>query len=106
MTAVGLGESEARALVAALVARSPYRKGLTPLIDDIVRIGLANRQVSAALAAVAARSRVATTGAVTKAELGAEGATLNTFLEHIYFASPGFLASVGEWPVGVMPDGR
>ncbi|MDQ0317623.1 hypothetical protein [Amorphus orientalis] len=106
MTARDLTEADARPILAALVARSPYRAGLEPMMDDIVRIALANTQLREALARVASRSGVATTGRVTNAELGSDRKLLAVYLEHVFFASPGFLASVGEWPVGRMPDAR
>ncbi|MEW5422899.1 hypothetical protein [Amorphus sp. 3PC139-8] len=100
-----ISEERAEALLEAIVARSPYRRGLQPHLVDITRIALANAQLRTALCAIAARSRVATTGVVTKRELGAEGATLHAFLEHVFFASPGFLSTVGEWPIKGAPDG-
>jgi hypothetical protein len=85
-------------LVAALVARSPYRDVLTPMLSDITRIALANVQLSAALADIARRSDFARTGILRRSDLGA--APLSAFLEQVYFSSPAFLKSVGEWPVG------
>ncbi len=87
-------------LVAALVARSPYRDVLTPMLPDITRIALANAQLSAALADIAQRSEVAITGVLHRSDLGARSAPLSAFLEQVYFSSPAFLKSVGEWPVG------
>ena len=87
-------------LVAALVARSPYRDGLTPMLSDITRIALANVQLSAALADIARRSDFARTGILRRSDLGAGAAPLSAFLEQVYFSSPTFLKSVGEWPVG------
>ncbi|MDU0342895.1 hypothetical protein [Bosea rubneri] len=91
-------------LVAALIALSPYRVVLMPMLADITRIGRANRQISAALAAVELRADFAHTGRLRRSDLGPERTALLGFLEYIRFASPDFLRSVGEWPVGGMRD--
>lgn len=95
-----LDGAEAQALVAALVALSPYREALAPLLGEITRIALSNQQVGAALVAVEQRSGFRQAGRLSRAELGAEKAVLLSFLEHVRFASPDFLRSVGEWPPG------
>ncbi|GGF75215.1 hypothetical protein GCM10007301_38850 [Azorhizobium oxalatiphilum] len=87
-------------LVSALVARSPYRSALTPLLHDITRIALANVQLRAALADIALRSDFSRTNTLRRCDLGAAAAPITAFLEQVYFSSPGFLKSVGEWPVG------
>lgn len=94
-TAMDLG-----GLVAALVARSPYRDVLTPMLSDITRIARANTQLSAALADIARRSDFARTGVLRRSDLAAGAAPLSAFFEQVYFSSPAFLTSVGEWPVG------
>lgn len=98
--AQGLDARQALALVAAVIGLSPYRKVLTPLLGEITRIAFGNRQIGAALAAVAQRSDFRHSGRLRRTQLGAEKAALLAFLEHIRFASPDFLGSVGEWPLG------
>jgi SP family galactose:H+ symporter-like MFS transporter len=92
--------AERDALVAALIELSPYRAALRPLEADIARIARANRQIGAALAAIEARTDFGRTGRLRRADLGPECTALLGFLEYIRFASPDFLRSVGEWPVG------
>ncbi|KAB0266799.1 hypothetical protein [Microvirga brassicacearum] len=91
---------DAEDLMRAIIAFGPYRAVLIPLCDEIARIGLGNRQIHAALHTVAERSGFAATGRLRRADLGPEAAPLRAFLEHIRFASPAFLRSVGEWPLG------
>lgn len=91
-------------LVTALIGLSPYRAVLLPLRSDIARIARANRQIGTALAAVELRADFAHTGRLRRADLGPERTALLGFLEYIRFASPDFLRSVGEWPVGGMRD--
>ncbi|MBN8945148.1 MAG: hypothetical protein J0H01_36940 [Rhizobiales bacterium] len=91
---------DAEALLRAIIGFSPYRRVLAPLHGDIVRVALANRQISSALAAVIGRSGFTAGATLRRQELGAEARIFAAFLEHIYFASPPFLKSVGEWPVG------
>lgn len=91
--AVTPGVAEARALVAALIELSPYRRGLRPIVAETTRAALVCDQVRAALGRVAAR---AGSGPPGRAALGADRALLLGFLEHVYFASPAFLASVGR----------
>jgi len=55
---------------------------------------------------VSERSDFAATGVLAKRDLGPQRATLLSFLEYIYFASPGFLNSVGEGALGGSTDGR
>jgi len=95
---VKLTDDVGAALVAAIVARSPYRRALTPMIGEITRIALANNQIRAALADVAIRSNFEATRTLGRRDLGPQRATLMSFLEYVYFASPAFLASVGEGP--------
>lgn len=90
-----MSPDEARKLVAALVEFSPYRRGLRPIVADITRAALVCDQIRAALGRVAQR---AGGGALQRAALAEDRALLLTFLEHVFFASPGFLASVGEGP--------
>lgn len=91
---------DAEALLRAIIGFSPYRRVLAPLEADITRIALANRQVSSALAAVIERSGFTAGASLRRGDLGPEARIFAAFLEHIHFASPPFLKSVGEWPVG------
>lgn len=93
---------DAEKLVAALIALSPYRAVLQPLLPDIARIARGNRQIRTALAAVEQRADFSRTQRLRRADLGPDKGTLFTFLEYIRFASPDFLGSVGEWPMGAM----
>tara|TARA_R110002020_G_scaffold27552_20_gene88874 strand:- start:225 stop:542 length:318 start_codon:yes stop_codon:yes gene_type:complete len=103
---VKLTDEEGGALMAAIVAHSPYRRSLLPMLPRITRIALANNQIRAALAAVSERSSFGATGVLAKRDLGPERPTLMAFLEYIYFASPSFLSSVGEADLGGSNDGR
>lgn len=103
---VKLTDEQGGALMSAVVAHSPYRRALTPMLPEITRIALANNQIRAALAAVSERSGFAATGVLSRRDLGMERATLMAFLEYIYFASPSFLRSVGEEGLGGSTDGR
>lgn len=88
-----------RELVAALIPLSPYRQGLLALSEQIVQVAHDNRQVRTALREVQARRRVGEAvgvPALSHADLGPQRIVLLRFLEHVYFASPVFLASVGE----------
>ncbi|MFG1295114.1 hypothetical protein [Xanthobacter variabilis] len=90
---------DARRLMAALVELSPYRRPLRPLLGDLTRIALANHQLHAALEGLS--TRLPAGGAkLTRADLGADAPLFADFLEYMRFASPAFLASVGEWPIG------
>ncbi len=93
----GEPHSPAAKLMREIIRLSPYRKGLGPLAEDIVRIALANRQISEALLRAVSRNAASVTGP-TRRQLGPDAALFMSFLEHVYYASPGFLASVGEGP--------
>lgn len=80
------------ALIAALVEMSPYRRGLRPLVAQIAQAAQVCDQVRDAVARIAGR---AGGGAPTRAALGEDRALVMAFLEHIFFASPAFLAGVG-----------
>lgn len=84
----------------AVIGLGPYAGVLLPQLADISRIARGNHQVQRALQRVAVRAEFVHTGRLRRADLGADLPTLAAFLEHIRFASPDFLASVGEWPVG------
>lgn len=99
-TAAIMQRQDAEALLQAIIGFSPYRRVLAPLQADITRIALANRQISSALAAVVGRTGFTAGASLRRADLEPEARTFAAFLEHIHFASPPFLKSVGEWPVG------
>jgi sugar porter (SP) family MFS transporter len=88
------------ALVDALIVLSPYRSSLQPMAADIARIARDNRQIRAALHVVSVRCDFGRSGRLRRADLGAEADALLSFLDHIYYASPKFLGSVKEWPLG------
>lgn len=88
------------ALVDALILLSPYRSSLQPMAADIARIAHDNRQIRAALHVVSERCDFGGSGRLRRADLGAEADALFSFLDHIYYASPKFLGSVKEWPLG------
>ena len=94
------GEHETAALIRAIIELGPYQAALMPLANEIARIAHGNNQVRIALQAVSIRTDFPRSGRVRRADLAAEAGTLFAFLEHIRFASPDFLGSVGEWPVG------
>ncbi len=80
------------ALIAALVEMSPYRHGLRPLVAQIAHAAQVCDQVREAVARIAGRAGNA---APTRSALGEDRALVMAFLEHIFFASPAFLASTG-----------
>ncbi len=101
---VAMGETETQqiaSLMAAIIAFSPYRKALANIEPQIVRIALENRQISAALTRLAAarQQRDVSAAPLKRAELGSDIRLFLEFLEYIHFASPAFLATVGEWPM-------
>lgn len=79
-------------LIAALVEMSPYRRGLRPLVAEIARAAQVCDQIREAVARIAGRAAGA---APTRSALGEDRALIMAFLEHIFFASPAFLASAG-----------
>lgn len=93
-------EIEAGTLMQQIIGLSPYRRALAPLGPQIVRIALANHQLRAALDRVAdARVKSPHGGApLSRRALGPDAKLFLAFLEYVYFASPAFLASVGEGP--------
>lgn len=86
------------AVLGALVRASAYRAALAPILADVERVALLNLQVRGALEALAVRPGFAPAGLLRRA--CAEERTVKAFLEYVAFASPGFLSSVGEWPLG------
>ncbi len=98
--AATLNDQNTAALVRAVIDLSPYKAMLTPMADEIARIAHGNHQIKAALQTVFSRSDFHRSARLRRSDLGAESKTLFAFLEHIHFASPSFLASVGEGPTG------
>ncbi len=90
-----LPRSRAEALVRALIDMSPYRRDLMPMADQVANLAYENHQIRVALHAVWLRVGDA---APRRRSLGAERRVLTMFLEHVRYASPTFLASVGEGP--------
>lgn len=86
-------------LIASVIRLSPYQQALLPMSGHIASVAYQNRQVRTALRELHARvvQKNSPTGtALSKADLGSQRSILFTFLEHVRFASPDFLASVGE----------
>lgn len=78
-----------------MIAASAYRDLLQPIAADVLRVALLNDQVRTALQGLASQpARPAR-----QASRSAEGQIVLAYLEHVAFASPAFLASVGEWPL-------
>lgn len=93
-----ISPERATALIAGVIRLSPHRQNLEALAADIGRVAYANVQVRCALRELNRRLGGTPPLAMGRQHLGAQAPTLHTFLEHIHFASPGFLQSVGEWP--------
>lgn len=87
-------------LVVALLPLDPYHEELEPLVGDLARIAALNTQLNAAFHRIAARSGFAGGGAVEREHLAEDAEAVHTYFEYVYFASPAFLGSVGEWPPG------
>jgi len=81
-----------------MIASSPYSDYLVPIKDDVVRVAFLNRQIRVALLAASAAG-VRASGLPFRRR-GPDEKLVLSFLEYVAFASPGFLASVGEWPLG------
>ncbi|MEW6125235.1 MAG: hypothetical protein AB1698_21730 [Pseudomonadota bacterium] len=91
------GDPRAVTALRTLVARSAYRAMLEPIAQDVERIALANVQVHGALDVLARRPLPARRFWERPSP---EEAIVLAFLEYVAFASPTFLTSVGEWPLG------
>ncbi|QIB34553.1 hypothetical protein [Ancylobacter pratisalsi] len=87
-------------LIAAILPLDPYHEGLEPLIDELARIAVLNDQLNAAFRRVAERSDFVAGGEITSAHLAEDATAIHAFFEYVYYASPAFLSSVGEWPLG------
>jgi hypothetical protein len=94
-------ESSEAALVRAMIAASPYRRFLRDMEQDVVRVALQNDQMRSSLTRVAAQGCVPSGRWLSFQRPSADERILLSFLEYLAFASPSFLASVGEWPLGV-----
>ncbi|MDI4664680.1 hypothetical protein K9U40_10120 [Xanthobacter autotrophicus] len=87
-------------LVAAVLPLDHYHRELEPLLPDLARVAALNDQLNAAFRRIAARAAFTEGGEVERAHLGDDAETVHTFFEYVYFASPAFLSTVGEWPLG------
>ncbi|WP_322997146.1 sugar porter family MFS transporter [Castellaniella sp.] len=92
---LALTREQAGQLIHALIQLSPYRQDLQPLADKITLLAYDNHQVRVALYALWQRQGAAVGS---HRALGAQKTVLMMFLEHIRYASPVFLTSVGEGP--------
>lgn len=90
-------------LVGALITLSPYRRGLLPMHDRIASVAHENIQIRTALRQVHARTGPERAARLTRTDLGPQRWVLMTFLEHVWFASPEFLRSVGQPPQPAQP---
>lgn len=86
------------ALLGLFIAKSPYRAMLAPIAVDVERVALNNTQIRAALATLASQPGFRPGGWLRRP--GADERAVLAFLEFVAFASPAFLSSVGEWPMG------
>lgn len=87
-------------LVVALLPLGPYHAALEPMVADLARIAALNDQLNAAFRRIADRSGFAAGGTVHREHLAEDAEAVHTFFEYVHFASPAFLGSVGEWPLG------
>lgn len=85
-------------LLGQFISKSPYRAMLSPIAADVERVALQNVQIRAALETLAAQPGFRPGGMLRRP--GAEERAIRAFLEFVAFASPAFLTSVGEWPMG------
>lgn len=85
-------------LMVAVMRLSPYRQHLEPLSECVGQVAHQNVQVRTALRELYARVGPTPGGgwALRHADLGPQQFVLFAFLEHVRFASPAFLESVGE----------
>ena len=83
-------------MIQSLIKLSPYADALTDLHERISFVAHNNVQVQVALREVHARVGSAHASRLRLHDLGPERRVLMIFLEHIRFASPAFLAEVGE----------
>ncbi|HKT96802.1 MAG TPA: sugar porter family MFS transporter [Paraburkholderia sp.] len=91
-----LPRDQAEALVNGLIGFSPYRSDLQPMARRVASLAYENHQVRIALHAIWVRSDYQKTRRVRRGDLGAQAKLISMFLEHVRYASPAFLASVGE----------
>lgn len=88
-----LSREQADRMVHALVDLSPYRGDLQPLLPRISALAYENHQIRVALHIVWQRAGARTPD---RHAFGTQRQVLDAFLEHIRYASPAFLTSVGE----------
>ncbi|MER1967189.1 sugar porter family MFS transporter [Castellaniella sp. GW247-6E4] len=98
---LALPRERAEGLVQALIGMSPYREDLLPMAARVAALAYDNHQVRVALHAIWLRVGQSE---LSRHALGAEGRVLTMFLEHVRYASPAFLASVGEGPNAEEPN--
>jgi MFS transporter, SP family, galactose:H+ symporter len=91
-----LPRDQAEALVDGLIGLSPYRSDLLPMSKRVASLAYENNQVRIALHAIWVRCDYQKTRRVRRGDLGAQAKLISMFLEHVRYASPAFLASVGE----------
>jgi sugar porter (SP) family MFS transporter len=99
-TAEPINAEQMEQLILAVIALSPYKTHLQPMARSIARTAHQNCQIDCAARDVVHRCGGRVPPALSGRELGPQKHTLLTYLEHTYFASPAFLKTVGEWPVG------
>lgn len=86
------------ALLGQFISKSPYRAMLAPIAAEVERVALQNVQIRTALETLAAQPGFRPGGMLRRP--GPEERAIRAFLEFVAFASPAFLSSVGEWPMG------
>jgi hypothetical protein len=86
-----IDDAKRRALVLALLQRSPYRKGLRRVQDRIAEVALANNQVRKALDGIIADADYSASGRVDGRRHRAALATIRHLFEWIFFASDTFV---------------
>ncbi|MEP9375363.1 hypothetical protein ABLE91_01520 [Aquabacter sp. CN5-332] len=90
-------DPRAGAVLRARIAKSPYRAMLEPITAEVERVAFGTNQIRAALETLA---RTPAPARSFWQRPGVEEAAISAFLEYVAFASPAFLTSVGEWPLG------
>lgn len=99
-TAEPINAEQMEQLILAVIALSPYKIHLQPMARSIARTAHQNHQIDCAARDVVERCGGRVPQTLGNRELGPQKHTFLTYLEHTYFASPAFLKTVGEWPVG------
>ena len=78
-------------LVLTLLERSPYRRGLRPMRDEVARVAIANRQLCTAMDTILADQDYVALGRIDGRRLGRQKALIDGMLEWVYFASDEFV---------------